>query len=169
MKERNISMVKDRIIAFRRTGDKFKFDVTPYQFDGGQMLLETKELRANRISLGGGAVGPLPADRVFLIMLPKEYVEGRTRLSQFEKSPELPARIIAGVKEFDAAVEQNAQILRSVLDDALKENPDNFLLHDDSGSPYWLRIDGLYREKFIPLSPKADAIRTAIRQLLGGT
>jgi hypothetical protein len=31
------------------------------------------------------------------------------------------------------AVEQNAAILRRVLDDALNENPDNFLLHDDMG------------------------------------
>lgn len=167
MKERNILMVRDRIIAFRKTGDKYNFDVTPYQFKGGEVLLETSELKTNRISQGGVGVGPLPADRVFLIMLPSEYVEGRRKLSQYEKSPELPTAIVTAVKDFDLAVERNASILRGVLDDALKENPDNFLFHDDAGSAYWLRIDALYREKFILLSPKADAVRTAIRQFLG--
>jgi hypothetical protein len=72
MIERNILLVKDRIIAFRKTGDKYAFNITPYQFDGGQISLETKELPARRQGPGSVGVGPLPADRVFLIMLPKE-------------------------------------------------------------------------------------------------
>jgi hypothetical protein len=100
-------------------------------------------------------------------MLPKEYADGRAELSRYAKSAEFPSSITSAVKEFDTAVEQNAQTIRSVLDIALQESPDNFLLHDYPSSFYWRRIDALYREKRVPLSPKADAVRSAIRKFLG--
>lgn len=167
MMSRNIQMVRDRTIAFRKTGDKYNFNIIPYQFDGGQMLMSANDLNVRRTGPGGVATDALPADRVFVIMLPKEFIDGRAKLSEFERSPELPDSIISTVRDFNAAVYQNAEILRTVLDAALQEDPNNFLLHDEVGSFYWLRIDALYREERIHLDSKADAVRNAIRKFLG--
>jgi hypothetical protein len=160
----NTRMTRDRIIQFRNTNQE-NFNVGPYQFDGGQMLINNEEGEIRRH--GGGFVINLHHDRVSLIMLAGEYVRGKGFLLKCENSSELPISIIEAIKDLDSAVTQNAETLRTVLNDGLKENPDYFLQYDQVSSPYFQHVSELYLNKFIQLRPKADKIRDAEREFVG--
>lgn len=159
----NIKAVKDRTINFKMTGHD-DFSYMPYQFDGGSMLLSGEQGEVRR---GGAIVFEPHPDRVSLVLLPKEYSAGEKILGRFENSTELPIPVISAVKDFDLAVQENANNLIRALNSALQKNPDYYLRYDDFQSPYFHKVDGMWLEHFIQLRPKADKVRDAIRQFIG--
>jgi len=153
--------------AIRHVRSGTPFDFQHYQ-KGREMIGDTALAEGHTHSAGGlFGYDPSFGTRVLLLVLPTEYSAGKKQLLKFETSSELPNSIIKAVTELDAAASENAKKLLYVLDDALRKDPNYYLLHDDLGSTQFVhQIDHRWNMAFIPLRPKADDIRMAIRQFL---
>ena len=73
--------------------------------------------------------------------------------------------MLKAVKEFDTTIDRNAEIVAEVLNAAVKKDQDYFLQCDKP--PQRFELHNRYSHRFIPLRPKADAIKEAVRQFLG--
>lgn len=87
-------------------------------------------------------------------------------MQEFENSALLPWSVISAVREFNATLDNDTQMLIRILDVAIKELPENFLYANDMASQYFKKIEGSYFRFFGPLKPKADEIVSAIRASL---
>src|SRR6266446_372229 len=161
----NFDLVRLKIISFRKIGNT-SFDLTPYLKNGGTVMLDTEIAGGNLRHQGGGGIYNPDPNQVALIILPPKYSESKKVLLRYENSSELPSTVISAVKDFDAAVHENAKTLVRVLNDALKQSPDNYLHANDAGSPYFFAVNHMYLKRFIELRPKADKVRDAIRKSL---
>ncbi|HET6930159.1 MAG TPA: carboxypeptidase regulatory-like domain-containing protein [Candidatus Acidoferrum sp.] len=153
--------------AIRHVNNGTPFDFQRYQ-NGREMMVDTA-LAGDHIHPAGGLMGLDNSfgTRVLVLVLPTEYSTGKKQLLKFETSSELPHSVIQAVNEFDAAVSQNAEKLLHILDEALRKDPNYYLRHDELDSIEFVhQIDHTWNVEFIPLRPKADNIRMAIRQFL---
>jgi hypothetical protein len=153
--------------AIRHVKNGTPLDFQRYQ--NGREMITDIALAGGHLHPNGGMSGldNWLGTRVLILVLPTEYSAGKKQLLRFETSSELPDSVIKAVKELDDAVFENAKNLLFILDDALRKDPSYYLLHDDLGSPQFVhQIDHTWNMKFIPLRPKADNIRMAIRQFL---
>jgi hypothetical protein len=166
MMENNIRMNIAIIRHFKEEENKV-LDLRPYLGTDWMVDSELAEGRVRRFG-GGFQYDPPDGKRVYLLALPSEYTVGKKVLFKYENSSELPTSVIKAIKDLDDTVYQNANKLLHVLNDAVKKDPDYYLRYDDQTSPqYFHQIDAMWLDNFIPLSPKTDRIRDAVRQFLG--
>ena len=164
MLEINIQL-NTEAIRHVKNGTPFNFQ----RYQNGREMMGDIALAEGHLHPAGGLLGldNWLGTRVLLLVLPTEYSTGKKQLLKFETSSELPNSVIQAVNELDAAVSENAKKLLYTLDDAIRKNPNFYLLHDDLGSTEFVhQIDHTWNTEFIPLRPKADNIRIAIRQFL---
>jgi hypothetical protein len=153
--------------AIRHAKNGTPFDFQRYQ--NGREMMGDSALAEGHMHPAGGLLGldNWFGTRVLLLVLPTEYSTEKKELLKFETSSELPNSVIKAVKDLDDAVSENAKKLLYTLDDALRKDTNYYLRHDDLGSQQYSRqIDRTWNREFIPLRPKADNIRMAIRQFL---
>jgi hypothetical protein len=108
----------------------------------------------------------LDPNAVSLLVLPVIYSANKKQLLRFENSSLLPLETTYAVKELDRAVQANVDRLQAVLNIAMKENPDYFILHDTPGSKFAFAIEGRYYSQFEQLRPLADKIRDTMREAI---
>jgi hypothetical protein len=160
----NIEVNKQRLIEYQRTGSTL-FSYDPY-IKGGVLYGDFSW--AKLVKQNYGAMLILDIKTVPLLVLPAEYNANKDRLLQFENSSFLPIAVIAAVKTFDKALEDNTNLLMKVLNAALVEDHNLFLKHDDLNTPYFRAIEGKYWPQFYLLRPIADNIRDSTRDALRG-
>jgi hypothetical protein len=103
---------------------------------------------------------------VTFILLPVIYVTNKKQLLRFENSSLLPVETTYAVKEFDRALETNVIRFQAVLNIAMREDPNYFILHDKAGSKFAFVIANRYWSQFEQLRPLADKIRDSTRAAL---
>ncbi len=161
----NIQYETDRILHFQRTGNS-EFPWGPYMKDGTTTY--DTSIMGNRLRPQGGGFAYLSDPSVvYGIIVPKTYTDGKALLFKFETSVGLPSTIAVAVKSLNDALFENEQILIKVLNEALHADKNYYLHYNDTTSKYWVAIDAMYYKRFMPLRPRADAIRESARAFLG--
>lgn len=160
----NIEINKQRRLQYQKTGGTY-FDYEPYR-QGREMQVDWSWAPKNLVKNEYGAQLILDINVVSLLVLPTEYSVNKKRLLQFENSSFLPVEVIADVKEFDRALEDNTNSLMKVLNVAMREDPNYFLKHDEFNTRYFGVIQSRYFTQFIQLRSIADKIRDSTRAAL---
>jgi hypothetical protein len=161
----NLRMVEDRIRYFRTGGTAW--DIEPYRGDG-QLLFDWSVAGDHARRYAGGIKYSPTKREVAIIVLPKKYISSKAVLLKYLTSGMLPGTIVKPLKDMDATVGENANIMLRVMNAALQKDEDYYLRRGDSTSCYWQAVDGMYRKQFIPLEPKAAEITESIRLILYG-
>jgi hypothetical protein len=165
MMRMNIKLVQDMVANSKGKGPRSE-ELLHYAQDKESMLVADR--LGGHLSRRGGAFQLTgDASTVFQVVLPFAYSSTIRRLGKLEASSELPTSVIQALKNFDTAIISNVEMLARVEDDALKKDPNYFLLYDDSNSPFFHEIDALYFRKFVLLRPKADKVRDSVRKFRG--
>ena len=162
----NIGYQRDRIIHFRETGDK-DFNWWPDYAKDGTLTLDRTVMGENLKKQGGGLKYDSDSNRVYGVIVPKRYSDGKKRLALYETSIGMPSSISVSIRGLREALEENEIVLIRVFDEAMLVDKRYFLLYDDGGSEFWHALDVMGEGRFIALEPKAVAIREAARKTLG--
>jgi hypothetical protein len=160
----NIEINKQRLLQYQQTGGTF-FDYEPYR-QGREMQGDSSWAPKKLEMKAYGAQLTLDINVVSLLVLPTEYSVNKKHLLQFENSSFLPVDVIANVKDFDRALEDNTNSLFKTLNVAIREDPNYFIKHDDLATPYFGAIEGRYYRQFELLRPIADKIGDSTRAAL---
>jgi hypothetical protein len=166
MLQANITYQTDRLIHYQKTGQAHLQLYPDYVKDGG--LSMDVSIMGDIRQQGGGLrwdYGDNPY-RVFCVILPRVYLDGKTRVLTHETSIGSPRTVAEALRSMHEALEKNEQILNQVLNEAMHLEPNHFLQYHDENSKYWHAIDPMYYKRFIALKPKADAVREAARREL---
>ena len=157
----NIAMNTQRRLNYARTGSP-NTDLTPF-IQGREMELDVQYSPDNLKRTEAGIVFIPDINTVSLLILPTPYSVNKKALLRYENSFVLPGSVVDRVKEFDRTLQDNTDALLRVMNIAMRENPDYFMLHDNPDTRFFRAIEGRYYDQFKPLRPEADKIRDAIR------
>jgi hypothetical protein len=114
----------------------------------------------------GGAKVTLDINSVQLLVLPEDYSTRSKRLREFEDSALLPASVRLAIKNFAEDLDQDTGMMQSMLNNAMRIDPNFFLMHDDESQvQYYKVIDQQYWRDFIVLQPDADRVLDSIRNI----
>ncbi len=134
-------------------------------FKGGQGRLDLRYVHVSSVN-NRAQVDWIPG-KIGVLNTSAKYNENRRLLTEYLSSAQLPSDVGVALKDFDTAVEDNSVLMIGSLNDSLASDP-RIIVYDDTYSSNWYgSASGLYWQRFIPLKPKADAIRSAIRAALG--
>jgi len=133
-------------------------------FRDGQVYLDNRYCKVVRTA-GGFRAEPIPG-KLSTLNLSRKYVTNRQTLAKFQSSPQVPLAVRNALKELDEAVKGNVQVLLSVINDKLAENPDNILCEENANSPLFGATSGAFLAKRIWLKPKQEAVMSAITDYL---
>jgi hypothetical protein len=136
-----------------------------HYFEGGQAKLDVR--LASIQNVNDHLTASLTPGRVAIVNLPVKYLQARSQLIRLSESPDLPSKVIEALKDFDAAIEKNTDLMRSSLDESVTANPASLLEDDDNRSTFFRSAEGHYWRQFVQLKPKGDAVRDAIRVAIG--
>ena len=159
----NIELVK-RSIAPQLVTAEVSAEIDNY-FKGGNAIGEIRLINPQNVNEHFEA-HPVPG-RVFLINTSPKYNESRDRLRRYCESPLLPSTVVNVLKDFQAVIENDTNLMRSSLDESQLTNPVFILDDDDDHSAFFRSAEGRYWQQFTQLRPKADAVRDATRYAMG--
>ena len=134
---------------------------------GGTTTIDTSILEAPLGKRGGVLMTKPNPNAVYQVIVPKLYTDGKNLLFKYETSIGAPSPVVDAVKDLHETLTANENTLITVLNEAFHADKNYFLRRSDSSSKYWLAIDDMYYKRFKPLKPKADAIRSIARTLIG--
>lgn len=160
----NIRMASDKV-QLDMARREAEFSIEPYRSGTREVMLDT--LIANPARQGGGLRYNTKPFEIAAIILPEQYSDNKKKLESYIHSGTMPTSIRDPLQRFDSALDNNAQSLIRILNDASHNHPDYLSQHNNVGSPNWKVIEGLYREQFVPLQPLVEVDLKAIRQFLG--
>jgi hypothetical protein len=159
MVDLNIQMVRDNIVA-RRAGHQN----TKHYRQGGELQFSKKI--GTYVPKGGGIGASYADDDVPAIVLPENYTKNQRLLERYSNSGAVPTELVEPLKGFLSAVNDNAELLHEILNDASHNHPEYFIDNDNPKSPVWAMLSGQYWRRFQQLRPKADDVLKAIRVVL---
>ncbi len=128
MLEHNVMYV---ISLFRREGGttEERAEVDRF-FAGGNLQVDLRFVRAGRMP--GGTIMVFPrAGKICTIHLSEQYDERKARLGYFESSATMPASVRDSVRQFDATLDKDVNLIFDVLNDKYAEDPNNLYLNFD--------------------------------------
>jgi hypothetical protein len=160
----NIAMDKARRENYLATGS-VNLDLTPYMV-GRETLWNMRYQPDGIVLTPGGAKVTLDINSVQLLVLPEDYSTRSKRLREFEDSALLPASVRLAIKNFAEDLDQDTGMMQSMLNNAMRIDPNFFLMHDDESQvQYYKVIDQQYWRDFIVLQPDADRVLDSIRNI----
>lgn len=132
---------------------------------GGHTLLGKKYVNQTLSPNYVDTITPQPG-KIGIIMLSKEYVDSRKKLTILILSSELPSDVVLALKFFDKAIDDNTNLMLDSLNESLAANPNNIIYNDVCPSDFCGSAANSFWMKSILLRPKADQIVEAIRHSL---
>lgn len=160
----NISVNKERLLHFQKTGDP-NIDITPYISHMQAQYSTQFTTRTFLRTPGPISIPPLDIHAVSLLFLPNAYTAHKAELQKLENSTALPASVAYGIKDFDRTLQENVDLLQNTLNVAIREDPRYFLLNDDMSQPrFYDALQTRYLDDFNQLRPLADQIRDHMRE-----
>jgi hypothetical protein len=133
-------------------------------FKDGQAMIDLHYCKISRTA-GGIQYHAIPG-RLGILNISRKYVTNRQTSAKFQASAQLPASITNTVRQLDAAVAANAQLLHDVINKELAEHPDNILFDEDGNSPLFGATSGAFLDRRILLKPRQERIMSAIAAYL---
>jgi hypothetical protein len=103
---------------------------------------------------------------VFIVNVSDKYLANKAKLFSYESSAEMPPTVRDAVTEFDNTLQANTTSLFDVLNQNLKEDPNNVFHDTDQNSRYFAVTSSRYWSQFALLRPKADKVVNSIRAYL---
>jgi hypothetical protein len=162
----NIAMNKARREHFLSTGDP-NMDLTPFTRNHQMQFSSAYDMDSVRRT-PGPIIANLDISSVSLLILSDNYSKNKADLLKYENSAKLPPAVVYAVRKFDDILQNNTNVMQDLLNDAMRKDPNYFLLNGDASNPkYYDVINTRYWDRFDQLRPFADQIRDNLRKAEG--
>jgi len=164
------NMLKFNLLLIRRSADTDS--VSPSEskemdayWAGGQGIVDSRYLRISRHGDGPIEATMVPG-KIGIINTSVRYIDAEKQLRELCDSPDLPVDIVAALKDFNKTVASDTSTLLTSLNESYSAAPKSVLEDSDTSSPWFGYASDHYWQQFVPLGPKADKVRLAIRRYL---
>jgi hypothetical protein len=154
----NTQIIRINLIKSGREND---FLYTNYT-DNGSLIFWAKE---GHYTTGpsGVHVDAGPKDVLFLVTTSK-FQMAQKRLVEFANSALIPESIKKEVLAFNAAINQDTELMMRILDEKMHDNENYFSHNMELGTPYYGVIVSEFAARITPLKPAADKVLAAIAE-----